>query len=91
MELWLRDRTAAGDDLTADARVEIASLGTTPSRRAPWMPYMETLRPCVVQVSGGEPLLRPDINDVVRAIKNSRVAGSPTGNPDRRSGATADP
>jgi MoaA/NifB/PqqE/SkfB family radical SAM enzyme len=31
--------------------------------------YMEILRPCVVQVSGGEPLLRPDIVDVVRNIK----------------------
>jgi MoaA/NifB/PqqE/SkfB family radical SAM enzyme len=32
--------------------------------------YMEALRPCVVQVSGGEPLLRPDILDIVRTIKN---------------------
>lgn len=31
--------------------------------------YMEELRPCVVQVSGGEPLMREDIVDVVRAIK----------------------
>ncbi|RPJ80755.1 MAG: radical SAM protein [Acidobacteria bacterium] len=32
--------------------------------------YMEALRPCVVQVSGGEPLLRPDIVEVVRSIKD---------------------
>src|SRR6185369_12136288 len=31
--------------------------------------YMEALRPCVVQVSGGEPLLRKDVVDVVRNIK----------------------
>jgi MoaA/NifB/PqqE/SkfB family radical SAM enzyme len=32
--------------------------------------YMEVLKPCVVQVSGGEPLLRSDIIDVVRNIKS---------------------
>jgi MoaA/NifB/PqqE/SkfB family radical SAM enzyme len=32
--------------------------------------YMEVLRPCVVQVSGGEPLLRKDIVEIVRNIKN---------------------
>ena len=32
--------------------------------------YMDVLKPCVVQVSGGEPLLRPDILDVVRNIKS---------------------
>jgi len=31
---------------------------------------MEALRPCVVQVSGGEPLMRDDIVEVVRSIKN---------------------
>jgi len=31
--------------------------------------YMEELRPCVVQVSGGEPLLRDDVVEIVRAIK----------------------
>ncbi len=31
--------------------------------------YMEVLRPCVVQVSGGEPLLRPDVVEIVRTIK----------------------
>lgn len=31
--------------------------------------YMETLQPCVVQVSGGEPLLRDDLAEVVRHIK----------------------
>jgi MoaA/NifB/PqqE/SkfB family radical SAM enzyme len=32
--------------------------------------YIEALRPCVVQVSGGEPLMRPDIVDIVRNIKS---------------------
>ncbi len=31
--------------------------------------YMDVLRPCVVQVSGGEPLLRSDVVDIVRNIK----------------------
>jgi MoaA/NifB/PqqE/SkfB family radical SAM enzyme len=31
--------------------------------------YMDALRPCVVQVSGGEPLMRDDVVDIVRAIK----------------------
>lgn len=32
--------------------------------------YVDALRPCVVQVSGGEPLMRPDIVDIVRNIKS---------------------
>jgi MoaA/NifB/PqqE/SkfB family radical SAM enzyme len=32
--------------------------------------YMDALRPCVVQVSGGEPLLREDLVDIVRNIKS---------------------
>lgn len=31
--------------------------------------YMETLQPCVVQVSGGEPLMRDDLEEVVRNVK----------------------
>lgn len=31
--------------------------------------YMEALRPCVVQVSGGEPLMRDDLVEIVREIK----------------------
>jgi MoaA/NifB/PqqE/SkfB family radical SAM enzyme len=31
---------------------------------------MDALRPCVVQVSGGEPLIRPDLTEVVRNIKS---------------------
>lgn len=31
--------------------------------------YMEVLKPCVVQVSGGEPLMRDDLAGVVRSIK----------------------
>jgi len=32
--------------------------------------YMDVLRPGVVQVSGGEPLLRPDLVEIVRNIKS---------------------
>ena len=32
--------------------------------------YMQALRPCVVQVSGGESLLRDDVADIVRAIQD---------------------
>ncbi len=32
--------------------------------------YMEELRPCVVQVSGGEPLMRGDLTGIVRNIKS---------------------
>ncbi len=32
--------------------------------------YMEVLRPCVVQVSGGEPLMRTDLTDIIRNIKS---------------------
>jgi MoaA/NifB/PqqE/SkfB family radical SAM enzyme len=31
--------------------------------------YMDTLRPCVVQVSGGEPLMREDLVEIVRRIQ----------------------
>ncbi|MGA2137006.1 MAG: radical SAM protein [Bryobacteraceae bacterium] len=33
--------------------------------------YMEELRPCVAQISGGEPLMRKDVAEIVRQIKNS--------------------
>lgn len=36
---------------------------------ADYRKYMEVLRPCVVQVSGGEPLMRQDLEEVVRNIK----------------------
>ncbi len=32
--------------------------------------YMEVLNPCVVQISGGEPLMRPDLLDIVRNVKS---------------------
>jgi MoaA/NifB/PqqE/SkfB family radical SAM enzyme len=32
--------------------------------------YMDALRPCVVQISGGEPLMRDDVVEIVRGIKN---------------------
>jgi MoaA/NifB/PqqE/SkfB family radical SAM enzyme len=35
--------------------------------------YMEELRPCVVQVSGGEPLMRDDVVEIVRSIKNGET------------------
>lgn len=38
-------------------------------RPADYGRYMEALRPCVVQVSGGEPLMRDDLTEVVRAIQ----------------------
>lgn len=31
--------------------------------------YMDALRPCVVQISGGEPLMRDDVVEIVRNIK----------------------
>ncbi len=39
-------------------------------RASDYRRYMEVLRPCVVQVSGGEPLLRADLAEVVRHIKS---------------------
>ena len=36
---------------------------------AQYREYMDVLRPVVVQISGGEPLLRPDIEEVVRNVK----------------------
>ncbi len=39
-------------------------------KAADYRRYMEVLRPCVVQVSGGEPLLRDDIVEIVRNIKS---------------------
>lgn len=37
---------------------------------ADYQRYMEALRPCVVQVSGGEPLLRDDVVEIVKSIKS---------------------
>jgi MoaA/NifB/PqqE/SkfB family radical SAM enzyme len=37
---------------------------------ADYKKYMEELHPCVVQVSGGEPLMREDLAEVVRNIKS---------------------
>src|ERR1700758_416599 len=34
--------------------------------------YMNALRPCVVQVSGGEPMMRDDLAEIVREIKGAR-------------------
>ena len=33
--------------------------------------YMDVLQPCVVQISGGEPLMRADVVDIVSQIKSS--------------------
>jgi MoaA/NifB/PqqE/SkfB family radical SAM enzyme len=38
-------------------------------KAADYARYMEALRPCVVQVSGGEPLMRDDVVEIVRTIK----------------------
>jgi MoaA/NifB/PqqE/SkfB family radical SAM enzyme len=32
--------------------------------------YMDELHPCVVQISGGEPLMRDDVVDIVRSVKS---------------------
>jgi MoaA/NifB/PqqE/SkfB family radical SAM enzyme len=37
---------------------------------AEYRAFVEELRPCVVQVSGGEPLMRNDLLEIVRTIKN---------------------
>lgn len=34
--------------------------------------YMQALRPCVVQISGGEPLMRDDLLEIVRVVKGDR-------------------
>ncbi|MEK7750879.1 MAG: radical SAM protein, partial [Acidobacteriota bacterium] len=33
--------------------------------------YMDALKPCVVQISGGEPLMRKDVVEIVRNIKSA--------------------
>jgi len=38
-------------------------------RPADYQRYMDALRPCVVQVSGGEPLMRADLVEIVRNIQ----------------------
>src|SRR5436190_21571786 len=38
-------------------------------KAADYRHYMDVLRPCVVQISGGEPLMRDDLLEVVRSIK----------------------
>lgn len=35
--------------------------------------YVRALRPAVAQISGGEPLMRPDLVEIVRAVKNPRT------------------
>ena len=40
-------------------------------KAADYRRYLDALRPCVVQVSGGEPLMRDDVVEIVRAIKRS--------------------
>ena len=37
---------------------------------ADYKKYMEVLRPCLVQISGGEPLMRKDLTEVIRNIKS---------------------
>jgi MoaA/NifB/PqqE/SkfB family radical SAM enzyme len=38
-------------------------------KSADYRRYVEALRPCVVQISGGEPLMRDDVVEIVRNIK----------------------
>jgi MoaA/NifB/PqqE/SkfB family radical SAM enzyme len=38
---------------------------------ADYREYMQELRPCVVQISGGEPLMRSDLMEIVRNIKSN--------------------
>ncbi len=38
---------------------------------ADYRQYMHVLKPCVVQVSGGEPLMRNDLTDIIRNIKRT--------------------
>ena len=38
---------------------------------ADYRKYMQELRPCVVQISGGEPLMRSDLLEIVRNIKSN--------------------
>jgi len=45
-------------------------------RPADFRRYMDVLKPCVVQVSGGEPLMRDDLDEVVANIKD-RSSGLP--------------
>lgn len=47
---------------------EIGNLKPAEYRR-----YVDELRPCVVQVSGGEPLMRTDLTEIVRNIKRGPV------------------
>lgn len=44
--------------------------GSRNMKPAEYRRYMEALRPCVVQVSGGEPLMRADLVEIVRHIKS---------------------
>jgi MoaA/NifB/PqqE/SkfB family radical SAM enzyme len=39
-------------------------------KAADYRRYMDALRPCVVQISGGEPLMRDDVVEIARTIKN---------------------
>jgi len=41
-------------------------------------PLHEALRPCVVQVSGGEPLVRDDVVEIVRSIKGGATPPMPS-------------
>jgi len=38
-------------------------------KAADYRRYMEELKPCLVQISGGEPLMRDDLTEIARAIK----------------------
>jgi MoaA/NifB/PqqE/SkfB family radical SAM enzyme len=44
--------------------------GSRNMKPADYRHYVEVLNPCVVQISGGEPLMRDDVVDIVRNIKS---------------------
>ena len=44
--------------------------GSRNMKPADYRHYVEVLKPCVVQISGGEPLMRDDVVDIVRNIKS---------------------
>jgi MoaA/NifB/PqqE/SkfB family radical SAM enzyme len=61
----IRVPAGASTATTAGRATRPANLQPTDYRR-----YMEALRPCVVQISGSEPLLRDDVAEIIRAIKS---------------------
>ena len=72
---WSRSRSPTPAPAGASTATT-AARATNPAtcRPAEYRRYMEALRPCVVQVSGGEPLMRDDVAEIVRADQGRREA-----------------